>query len=549
MKQTRILLTGMVILSVQILHAQEKDTVLPSRTVNVTSTYKPVLQNASKINFNATLPAVDNKLPVLTYDIPAPSLYFSYLPAGLEPMVMQPDSQGIHQNANYVKAGFGNFTTPYAAAGFSFGNKDNMFGLYASHISSKGNIQYQNYSNTAVQLDGKFRSGNAEIYGKAGFKIDDYNQYGYDHTLYNFSSSDVAHNFQTFHAQVGVRNATSNEYGFSYDPNVDFNVFRDNRSANEINALVSVPLERRFGDNWAFRVNVAADLTAYKTDSTPGTLSNNVFYVTPVLAYHNENFTLNAGINPSWDNNDGGKFNLFPHIDASVKLTEPLSLIAGWNGYYQKNTYQYLESLNPYLDQITTQYNTEVRDFWGGIKGSAGPHITYMGKISYLTYTDLPLWVNDSITGMGFETVREEKLKIVQIHGEIGFTAPGHFSLTVMSDVNNFISEKTEHQPWEILPFTLTGKLRWQPVKDVTLKADIFTWRGPWYRDPLTKAQKTLDNAFDLNAGVEFSISKSVGLWLDCNNILNSTYQRWNQYPVLGFNILGGIVFSFGQKR
>jgi hypothetical protein len=163
MKQRSILLIGMVFLGASSLHAQERDTVLPSRTVNVTSTYKPVLQNASKINFNAALPAVDNKLPTLVYDIPAPSLYFSYLPAGLEPMIMQPDSNGIHENANYVKAGFGNFTTPYAAAGFSFGDKDNMFGLYASHISSKGNIQYQNYSNTDVQLDGKFRSGNAVI--------------------------------------------------------------------------------------------------------------------------------------------------------------------------------------------------------------------------------------------------------------------------------------------------------------------------------------------------------------------------------------------------
>jgi hypothetical protein len=548
MKQRSILLIGMATLGSLSLHAQDKDTVLPSRTVNVTSTYRPVLQSASKINFNATLPAVDSKLPVLTYDIPAPSLYFSYLPAGLEPMIMQPDSNGIHENANYVKAGFGNFTTPYAEAGFSFGNKDNMFGLYASHISSKGNIQYQNYSNTAVQADGHVHTGNSVLYGKVGYKLDDYNQYGYDHTLYNFTQDQLAHDFTTFHAQVGLRNATSNEYGFSYDPNVDFNVFRDNRSGNEINALVSVPLERRFGDNWAFRVNVAADLTAYKTDSLSSTISNNIFYVTPVLNYHNENFTLNAGINPSWDNSAGGKFNLYPHIDFSLKLTEPLSLIGGWNGYYQKNTYQYLQSLNPYLDQPTGEYNTEVRNLWGGIKGSAGPHVTYMAKMSYMTYTDLPLFVNDTITGMGFETVKEAKLNELQVHGELGFTAPGHFSLTVGADINNFISQSSQPEPWELQPFDLNAKLRWQPVKDVTLKADLFAWQGPYYRT-LTKSEAQQSGAFDVNAGIQFNISKAVGLWLDCNNILNNTYQRWNQYDVLGFNILGGVVFSFGQRR
>jgi hypothetical protein len=29
------------------------------------------------------------------------------------------------------------------------------------------------------------------------------------------------------------------------------------------------------------------------------------------------------------------------------------------------------------------------------------------------------------------------------------------------------------------------------------------------------------------------------------NNLLNNTYQRWNQYNVLGFNVLGGVVYSF----
>jgi hypothetical protein len=530
--------------------AQDRDTVLPSRTVNVTSTYKPVLQNASKINFSATLPAVDNRLPTLQYNIPSPSLYFSYLPAGLEPKPLLPDSNGIHENANFVKAGFGNFTTPYAAAGFSLGDKDNMFGLYASHISSKGNIQYQNYSNTEVQLDGHVHTGSSIVYGKAGFKLDEYNQYGYFHDVYpDFTQADVAHNFQTFHAQIGLRNASSNEYGFSYNPNVDFSVFRDNRSANEINTLVSVPLERRFGDNWAFRVNVGADLTFYNTDSIAQTITNNVFYVTPVLAFHNETFTLNAGINPSWDNNAGGKFSLFPQIDFALKVTEPLSIIGGWSGHYQKNTYQYLESINPYLDQPLTQYNTQVWDFWGGIKGSAGSHVTYMAKASYLSYTNLPLFVNDTITGMGFQTVEESKLKDFQIHAELGFTAPGHFNLTLASDVNNFFGQSINEEPWEMIPFDFTAKLRWQPVKDVTLKADLFAWAPPYYRTTDTKVARFGNGAFDLNGGIEFSISKSVGLWLDCNNVLNNTYERWNQYQVLGFNILGGVVFSFGQKR
>jgi len=529
-----------------------QDTTLPSRTVNVTSTYKPVLQSASKINFTATLPGVDAKPPVLQYDIPDQSLYFSYLPAGLQPLALRPDTNGIPLNSNYVKAGFGNFTTPYAEAGFSFGNPKSAFNIYASHISSRGNIQYQDYSKTDVQFDGRVKTGSSIVYGKAGFKLDDYNLYGYDHTLYNFTSGQVQQNYQTFNASVGVKNATSNEYGFSYDPHVDFSVFRDTRSANEINALVSVPLERRFGDNWAFRVNVAGDLTVYNTDSLSKSITNNIFYVTPVLSYQNENFTLDAGINPSWDNNEGGKFNLFPHINLTLKLAAPFSVIAGWNGYYQKNSFQYLAGLNPYMEQPTSQFNTEVRDLFGGIKGSLGTHVTYLAKMSFIKDVNLPLFVNDyqgdTTTGKTFTTLEEYQLKNLQFHGELAFTAASHFSLTVAADVNNYYSIKTYAQPWGLVPASLTAKLRWQPVKDVTFKADLFTWGQPYYQDKNDKAYRN-NGAFDLNAGVEFSISRSVGLWLDCNNIFNNQYQLLNQYQVLGFNILGGVVFSFGQSR
>ena len=36
-----------------------------------------------------------------------------------------------------------------------------------------------------------------------------------------------------------------------------------------------------------------------------------------------------------------------------------------------------------------------------------------------------------------------------------------------------------------------------------------------------------------------------LNLWFQVNNLLNNKYQRWNQYQVLGLNVLGGVVYSF----
>jgi hypothetical protein len=58
-----------------------------------------------------------------------------------------------------------------------------------------------------------------------------------------------------------------------------------------------------------------------------------------------------------------------------------------------------------------------------------------------------------------------------------------------------------------------------------------------------------LKGAADLNAGLEFRITKNFKAWAQFNNIFNKEYQRWNQYPVYGFNFLGGIIFTFDQKN
>ncbi|HYM94456.1 MAG TPA: hypothetical protein VET23_09980, partial [Chitinophagaceae bacterium] len=87
-----------------------------------------------------------------------------------------------------------------------------------------------------------------------------------------------------------------------------------------------------------------------------------------------------------------------------------------------------------------------------------------------------------------------------------------------------------------------------QAIKDLWLTTDLFAWTGPKYMKK-DGSSGELGGAFDLNAGLEFKITKYLNLWTQFNNILNQQYQRWNQYRVYGFNFTGGIVLSFAQKN
>ncbi len=50
------------------------------REVNVSSTFKPVLKEAAKINFNASPALTDTTRPRLQYDIPNQNLALAYQP-------------------------------------------------------------------------------------------------------------------------------------------------------------------------------------------------------------------------------------------------------------------------------------------------------------------------------------------------------------------------------------------------------------------------------------------------------------------------------------
>jgi hypothetical protein len=546
MKQ--IILIVLSIASLSSLQAQKKgnqafDTT--KKTVTITSAYKPVLKPAAKINFSAASPAADSSRPTLLYNVPAQNLFFTYEPAALKPLALSIDTADIWDNSNYVKLGVGNYSTPYAQAGFSFGDgKNSVVNIHAKQISQKGNLPLQQYSHSNADILGVFSTqNNTEWRGKLGFDNSRQFFYGSPDVL-KYTKDSLRQSFNTLSGMVGFRNKEVNSYGITYDPTVSINFFTDNRKGRETNFALNAPLTKTFTENFAFNVGLTADLTNYKTYNSKKSISNNLYYISPSIVAKRENFSLNAGITPSWDNK---AFSLLPNFTALIKVKdEQFVLQAGWIGYYQKNTYQTLAAFNPWIAQPSALKNTKTKESYFGFKGSAGSHFSYNAKLSVLNYKNMPLFLNDTADGKTFRTVYEPSMRALKIHGEMGYTFQERFSLLAGASINRYAGLKINDKAWGLLPVEINGALRWRVLKDLQFKADAFMWDGPRY---LTKAgeSKRLKGAFDLNSGVEFTVMPKLNLWLQFNNILNNKYQRWNQYEVLGFNVLGGIVYSFSK--
>ncbi|MDQ6814149.1 MAG: hypothetical protein M3040_10450 [Bacteroidota bacterium] len=517
------------------------------KTVVVTSAYKPFLKPAAKINFSAAVPSADSSKPALTYNVPAQSMFFSYQPASLRPLALSIDTSFTWDNSNFVKLGVGNYSTPFAQAGLSFGDgKTSLVNVDAMYISQKGNIPYQQYSRTNANVSGIFGAkGNIEWRGKAGVDLSNQYYYGFRPDTLKYSKESLRQRFSTLSAMVGVRNKEVNSYGITYDPTLALNFFADNRSGKEGNILLNAPITKTFSGNIALNLGFTADITSFQGFNDKK-INNNLYYLSPSVAFKKPTFSVNAGITPSWDNNT---FKLLPNFTALIKVKdERFVLQAGWIGYYQKNSYQSLAAFNPWIAQPASLKNTRITEAFGGFKGSAGSHFTYNAKLSVLSYTNAVLFTNDYVDGKTFQTIYDPAMRALRIHGEAGYTSQEKFSFLSGITLTNYSGLKENSKAWGLIPMEMTGALRWQVLSDLQFKADAFIWDGAQF---ITKGGATTKakGAYDLNAGVEFTVMPKLNLWLQFNNIFNNKYERWNQYQVLGFNVIGGIVYSFSQPR
>ncbi len=525
--------------------AQDTTTNRP-RSVEVTSTFKPVLKDAAKINFNATPPTADTSRPRLQYNVPNQNLNFTYQPGTLKPLALQVDSGGAWDNTSYVKLGYGSLKTPYVEAGLSVGDgKTAGLNVYAKHIASQGKIQYQDFSNTNVDLNAFLQtSKNLEWNVRFGGLQEKYNKYGFKPDTLVFPGDSLDVKFQTWRGRVSFHNINRTELGISYAPEIKIDVFNDQSSNSESNTYFNLPLQKTIGTNFAVDVALEGNLTRYKPQEKE-VVTNNWFALAPAVLYKSANLSLQAGIRPSWDNGD---FKIFPNATAEFNTSDKrFSFQLGWIGYLRNSGYQYLAGMNPWIWAPENIYNTRIEERFAGFKGSVGSHFSYSAKVGFHKLNNQPLFVNDTMSGKSFLVVNESQLKVLHLGGEIGYTVGEKLSVISSLTINQYNTLHDNEKAWGLIPLEFKTALRLQVLKDLYVKSDLYAFDGPWYHTKEGRGNKGA--AMDLNAGVEFGIVKNVKLWAQFNNIFNRQYQRWNQYPVYPFGFMGGVVFSFSQNN
>lgn len=538
----------LLILTMQIAFSQKDTTKQPS--VTIVSAYKPVLISPAKINFSATQLPVDTFRNIKPYNIPSQNLHYAYQSITLNPLSIQNGNIQLQPaNGNYVKAGYGNLSSPYLDAALSFENKipSTLINAYANYYAAKGKIINQNFSSINIGSAASYFMPNSECYGSIGLKKTDSYLYGYDKELYTFDKSNIRHSFTTASLMLGYKNTAPNFLKINYNPTVGIDIFTLMDSVAEHNFKIILPASYRINDKFSIALNGMIDLTKYSTKNTlvKHTISNNIFQITPELGFRNKRFALKVAT--AFANNNKQSL-LLPNIYAEVPLkSNQLSVYAGWNSSLIKNNYQFLTSINPYLLVVDSQINTQKNEYYAGLKTSIGKFITINANASFNKYEHFQFFMNDT-TDLArshyFVLYQEDKLNHFKLHGDITYTIRDHFSFSGGITFNAYSGNKKNEKLWNTLPMEANASLRWNPKSKLLIKGDMYLFSATSFveKGNLTKSTK---GGTDLSIGAEYKFNKHIGAFVDLNNIFGESYERWHQYPVYGLNMHGGVIVRF----
>jgi len=290
------------------------------------------------------------------------------------------------------------------------------------------------------------------------------------------------------------------------------------------------------------------------------------FSVAPSYQYIQDDLTVSVGFKAYYlmdSEQNKNDFYIYPNVEASYAVVNSIVVAyAGVKGDLYQNTYYDFAQINPFVSPTldirpsSTPYKVFV-----GTKGKLSQSIGYDVKGSFTREQNKALFRTHSIQnfsapnnynqGNSFGVVYDD-VDVINISGALEIDMGQKLNVRLKGDLYKYTSD-AEPIAWNLPEFEASLFLDYQLSDKLSMAANLFYWgsrqdttnfEGLFIPEPITP-NVTLDAFLDANFQVSYEITNQFGAFVKVNNIANNSYNRWNHYPVQGFQILGGVSYKF----
>jgi len=526
-----------------------------SEEIVVTTIYKPVLADAVKIRRNPNLEETTPYKAPLTYTTMDKRLERNSDIRQLEAMKMPVERDSILAN-NFVRAGFGSLRTLFGEAYVTNG-KDQALQTGASikYFGQQGSdLPKQNQSRLEASVFGKTIGEVNTLTGRINYQRRNNFFYGYDNTLATAPIDPTKQHFNTISAEGELaRNYQDTDRVFNYALKANGYLFSNAFKARENNVVVTGYLNQTINQ---FYAGLAASIDVASQKDINYSLNNSFLRANPYLKFQGENYKIDAGINIVKEFGVSNRFFIFPAAKLEFQvIPQFVRLFAEAKGDVNRSSLRGFSEDNPFIaPNINIKNSVDKLDITIGLKGRLFAGLGFKAAVFRNSISDLPLFVSSvqpavanpayPVGNNRFNVVYDAgKARISGFNGELDYKASDDLNIFGRVEFRDY-KLATEAQPWNLPKFKLTAGTYIHISNKVDINGSLL-FRGNT-KDMIAGGQIVNISSFaDLSGGVNYRATKQISVFVQANNILNTSYQTWLYYPNYAFNIFGGVGFSF----
>jgi hypothetical protein len=565
MKSIKYIYSSLFFLAAGLMTAQAQDKKADEKAVvneeiEVVRPYKPILAEAVKLRRSPNLDDVKTYKAKLNYSILDRKLELNSDIQKLQAQALAEEKESILVN-NYVKGAFGSLATLLGEAYFNTGKDEGLqLGGYFKHFSQEGKLNKQNSSNQQLSIFGRSILDQNTVSGRINFERNGTYFYGIDDARPTLNPNPDKQALTTIELEGElVKNFTEDEDAFSYALKANGYIWNDKFSAKENYLSLNGYVNKRIN---SLNLGLAASTEFGNSKDALTSVGNNLLRLNPYIRLQVKGAKITAGINFVQEFGAFSSSKIFPAVTADFTLIpDYLQVFGEVKGDVNRNSLKGFTDENPWLNSNIVVKNTvEKLSFSAGIKGTGGPGFGYKARVYVKQFDDMPLFVNNFTDFNKFDVIYDfGKTKLTGLEGEISVQVSDALKWTGKLNLDDW-KPAAETYSWfkpglkvsSNFVYTYNKKLSFNAgvVIQDDIKAKVYTGApvpASQYIVPNTNIEliETVKGYVDLGLGADYRINKKFSVFAKANNILNTNYSRYLYYQVNGFNIFGGLTYSF----
>lgn len=572
---TRLIILSSALLITLNAEAQKDKDTTANRDLVFVDSYKPKLMEAQKIESVPVIEKPSIKPIAFNYKIKSHQINTEKIVNPIPVAELGKSEETIYPTS-FIKLGYGNYNTLLGE--IYLNNKQSKqysYGLNYRHLGSNSNPKgdpdlnqsFADFSNHTFKGYASTYTDIGELGMDINYKYNKYNFYGFDTSNHEAKNhlGRVVNNLDArayFNSTAISNKKLKHRTQFNF---YNFGIDKMKESQYALNSKLygNIP---DFGElkHVLLSGTVGFDYNVFKNDTLQA-IKRLFVQIDPRMDFEYEGMQMTVGFNTTLFFN--GTDSAIPFVNPVIKASYPIiegvaNLYAGIDGRYHKQSLRSIMLSNPFTTRFDLVNMYENAKAYIGLNAKLGASADALFELNYSDVSNMPLYVSINNPGVN-PTNEKDSLNSFAVHYRqvniLKFTGAFNYSFSEsvrIGFIGNFYDYSVEGQPeaWQLPNSDARLNMRFNIKDKVYPHFDLMAMGIQKQRSGVFDKTNTgavaynsssLKAFYDLSAGIDFRFKKKLSAFVQANNMLNNRYQRWYNYKVYGFNIVGGITMIF----